>query len=199
MTGWRFFLKKKKTNLQKKITANSTTLTVISSVRSQPKSPWGLYICPKKPSFWLSATFHFQLHTHKRKTTTQQEKFEPTCFFVEMKWSSSDVSLVLKQVGTNTGIKSPPESIAPKKHNWNYQAHDVVWRMAEGLKIFSYANMPTNMFSTLPKGLEFCLAVPSTLFNIKMGINLAITFSESLQNRKLPSETMRLYNTAGNK
>lgn len=33
------------------------------------------------------------------------------------------------------------------------------------------------MFSTLPQGLEFCLAVLSILFNIKMGINLAITFS----------------------
>lgn len=58
--------------------------------------------------------------------------------------------------------------------------------------------MPTNMFSTLPQGLEFCLAVLSILFNIKRGINLAITFFwESLQNRKLPSETMRLYIKAG--
>lgn len=55
------------------------------------------------------------------------------------------------------------------------------------------------MFSTLPQGLEFCLAVLSILLNIETGINLAITFSGSLQNRKLPSETMRLYIKVGEK
>lgn len=59
--------------------------------------------------------------------------------------------------------------------------------------------MPTNTFSTLPQGLEFCLDLLSILFNIKMGINAAITFSESLQNGKLPSEAMRLYITARKK
>lgn len=53
--------------------------------------------------------------------------------------------------------------------------------------------MPTNTFSTLPQGLEFCLDVLSILFSIRMGINVAITFSESLQNGKLPSETEIMY------
>lgn len=53
--------------------------------------------------------------------------------------------------------------------------------------------MPTNMFSTLPQGLEFCLAVLSILFNTKMGINLAITFSGRVYKTESYHQRLRDY------
>lgn len=72
-----FFLKENQT--PKRITTNSTTLTVIFSMWGQPESPWGLHVEPKKPkvlNFPLQSSALQISHTQK---STQQENFEPIC------------------------------------------------------------------------------------------------------------------------
>lgn len=51
---------------------------------------------------------------------------------VMQKWVSP--YKVLLRIGRDKGRECPPKNTAPKQHDSNYQAHDVVLRMAEGLK-----------------------------------------------------------------
>lgn len=65
---------------------------------------------------------HFKLHTKK-----QQENIEPLCSVLCRSGDHHlEVVLVLKQVSTKIGRKTPPENTVAKKHDCNYQAHDVV-------------------------------------------------------------------------